>query len=400
MLTKLTLKNFKNFQNATFALGPLTVLIGANASGKSNVRDAFRFLHGLSRGYNLAEIMGEKYVEGGVLQWQGIRGGTRESAYLGADTFAMTIEVSDPHKSTSIYSIEVRPGTGASRPKVVEESLCVGDREIFRYRPDQEKTDVRISSATPYRPLLTQIAEQQNWEAQSLTACAREAVRAIHSMRFSELNPDAMRRPSFPGQTVLGDRGENLSSVLQTLCEDPHQRNAWVEWIRELTPMDTSDFDFVPDQTGRILLALVEENGRRTSAYSASDGTLRFLGMIAALLGPEASRFHFFEELENGLHPGRLHLLLQLMERKASEGRVQIMATTHSPQLLGFLSENAVEHASLLYRLPDTSEGRIRRITDIQDAKRLIKEQGIANLHESGWFEDAMFFLDDTEDAA
>lgn len=399
MLTKLRLKNFKNFENASLALGPLTILIGTNASGKSNIRDAFRFLHGLSRGYNLAEIMGEKYIEGGVLQWQGIRGGTRESAYLGADTFSLTLEISDPYKAATVYSVEVRPGTGASRPGVVKESLCADDREVFRYT-DHQKTSVIPDSVNPYRPLLTQIAEQQNWEAQSLTDCARETVKAINSMRFSELSPSAMRRPSFPGQTVLGDRGENLSSVLHALCEEPRQKKALIEWIRELTPMDAADFDFVADQTGRILLTLVEENGRRTSAYSASDGTLRFLGMIAALLGPETPSFYFFEEPENGLHPGRLHLLLQLMERKASQGKVQIVATTHSPQLLGFLSENAVEHASLLYRLPDTPEGCIRRITDIPDAKRLVKEQGIANLHESGWFEDAVFFLEDTEDIA
>ena len=65
MITRLHLKNFKNFRDATLELGPLTVLVGTNASGKSNLRDAFRFIHGMSRGYNLAEIIGEKYGEGG-----------------------------------------------------------------------------------------------------------------------------------------------------------------------------------------------------------------------------------------------------------------------------------------------------------------------------------------------
>ncbi len=60
MLTKITFKGFKNFKDTSLELGPLTLLVGANASGKSNIRDAFRFLHGIARGYNLAEIMGEK----------------------------------------------------------------------------------------------------------------------------------------------------------------------------------------------------------------------------------------------------------------------------------------------------------------------------------------------------
>jgi hypothetical protein len=54
-----------------------------------------------------------------------------------------------------------------------------------------------------------------------------------------------------------------------------------------------------------------------------------------------------------------------------------------------------MENASLIYRLPGTSQGRFRRIADIPDAPRLIQTQGVASLHESGWLEDAMFFSDD-----
>jgi len=49
MLKKLRLKNFKNFKDAQLILGDLTLLVGANASGKSNLRDALRFLHGIAR---------------------------------------------------------------------------------------------------------------------------------------------------------------------------------------------------------------------------------------------------------------------------------------------------------------------------------------------------------------
>jgi predicted ATPase len=75
MFTSLRLERFKSFKDAELKLGPFTVLIGANASGKSNIRDAFRFLHGIGRGYSLPEIIGEKYGEGGERVWSGIRGG-------------------------------------------------------------------------------------------------------------------------------------------------------------------------------------------------------------------------------------------------------------------------------------------------------------------------------------
>ncbi|MGH9824308.1 MAG: AAA family ATPase, partial [Blastocatellia bacterium] len=59
----------------TIRFGGLTLIIGTNASGKSNIRDGLRFVHGLARGYTLGEIVGEKYGEGGERVWKGIRGG-------------------------------------------------------------------------------------------------------------------------------------------------------------------------------------------------------------------------------------------------------------------------------------------------------------------------------------
>jgi AAA15 family ATPase/GTPase len=79
MLTRLHLERFKNFADVELRLGPLTTLVGTNASGKSNLRDALRLLHGIARGYTLADILGEKWGEGGVLQWRGIRGGAEEA---------------------------------------------------------------------------------------------------------------------------------------------------------------------------------------------------------------------------------------------------------------------------------------------------------------------------------
>src|SRR4029077_5839682 len=83
---------FKNFADAQIKLGSLTFLFGTNASGKSNIRDAFRFLHGIGRGYSLAEILGEKYT-GGERIWNGIRGGTREVAYSGTESFELQVDL-------------------------------------------------------------------------------------------------------------------------------------------------------------------------------------------------------------------------------------------------------------------------------------------------------------------
>ena len=80
MIKSVRMVNFKNFADETLRVGPFTVIVGANASGKSNIRDAFRFLHGIGRGYTLAEILGGKYGPGGQLEWAGIRGAMNEVA--------------------------------------------------------------------------------------------------------------------------------------------------------------------------------------------------------------------------------------------------------------------------------------------------------------------------------
>ncbi|WP_437873665.1 AAA family ATPase [Sorangium sp. So ce363] len=82
MLRRVRLVRFKNFEDATLSLGPFTLLVGANAAGKSNVREALRFLHGVGRGYTLAEIFGGKYTAG-ERQWDGLRGGVREASFRG-----------------------------------------------------------------------------------------------------------------------------------------------------------------------------------------------------------------------------------------------------------------------------------------------------------------------------
>ena len=109
-------------------------------------------------------------------------------------------------------------------------------------------------------------------------------------MRFLDLSPDHMRQPAFPGQKVLGDRGENLPTVLKDMCADPERKRTLTDWTRELTPMDVVDFEFPTDPTtGRIQLALRERNGRVVSSYAASDGTLRMLAMLAALRSARAA---------------------------------------------------------------------------------------------------------------
>jgi predicted ATPase len=414
MIERIRLKNFKNFRDAELALGKFTVLVGTNASGKSNLRDAFQFLHGVGRQhgvgshYTLADILGEVLTEG----WSGIRGAPREVAYRGEAMFGVEVRLRSgilPPLGPLTYNIEVDVGTDGQPPRVVRESLDGFNNAFTAVLESADSQSVRVElrsggkSIDPfelpaYQPVLTQLVERSESSSYSnLQLRLIVVIQEISSMRFFELDADAMRRPSIPGQNRLGSRGENLSSVLRGLSSPA--RHTLVEFVKELTPMDVSDFEFPPDPTGKVLLMLVE-NGHKTSAYSASDGTLRLLGVLAVLLGyqgPAPSSLCFIEELEDGIHPTRLYLLLDFIEQRTAATPIQVVATSHSPQLLGFLREDAREHAALVYRLSGQPDARVRRIVDIPEAARLLKSQGLTKLHSSGWFEDAVEFLEREE---
>ncbi len=433
MLKSLRLENFKSFKNAELSLGDLTILVGTNASGKSNIRDAFRFLHGISRGYSIAEIIGEKYGEGGVLQWRGIRGGTKEITYCGADSFTIAISFSVHDGDTQYdmdYHIEVRLANPV--PYIISESLKCTQKEYPIFESQSAYTLAFSNSngvhfydywesynvyANPitierydyianYIPVISQVSKgvkphgqagRENFDSSIAKKFCELAVTAISEMRFLDLSPEVMRLPTLAGQNVLGDRGENLSSVMLDICRDEIRKAILLDWLQSLTPMDAKDFDFPEDFTGKVLLRIEEASGQKTTAYSASDGTLRFLGLLAALLGNQRSRFYFFEEPENGIHPNRLSLLLQLMEQEVSNGSMQIVITTHSPLLLNFLSPESLEYASLMYRIGDRTESRITKIMDIPNARKLVANEGLSSLLDSGWLEDAMYFLEDEE---
>ena len=122
MIQSLKLANFKNFKDASLKLGRFTVLVGTNASGKSNVRDAIRFLHGVGRGYGLAEILGEKWGAGGELQWKCIRGGPREIAYQGSPDFSLSCRFG-LRSEYFLYDITVDASDTESGPVVAHESF-------------------------------------------------------------------------------------------------------------------------------------------------------------------------------------------------------------------------------------------------------------------------------------
>ena len=402
MITSLHILDFKNFESEVLRVGPFTLIVGANASGKSNIRDAFRFLHGIGRGYTLAEIIGGKRLGGG-LEWESIRGAPREIARVENGVFALAINVTVANIDLNYFvgaEPELLAGSGF---RVGRERLSVGDSIIYR----RKQKDFEGELSTVFQPIehafrrdqpiLTQIQElTSNTTLQEHISAVLDALAKI---RFLDLVPDQIKQPSIPGQTVLGDSGENLPTVLQALCADSAKKEILAQWTRELTPMDVNDFDFREGPDGKVHLILQERSGTEISAQSASDGTLRFLAMLAALLGPNPARLYFLEEIDNGIHPSRLNLLIDLIEQQTAKGKTQVIATTHSPQLLSMIGDTTFENTSVVCRLEDTEDAIIRRVADMPNAKDLRKSQGLGRLLAGGWMENALAFTEEKDNA-
>ncbi len=407
MFEELHLTNFKNFRDATLELGPFTVLVGANASGKSNLRDAFRFLHGVGRGYDLAEILEEKFGEGDEKVWRGIRGGTSNVAFKEKERFGIRVG----YDSRAIYQIEValhedKKESGGIQARLDEEKLLVSDETVFEIGSEgsarilrSPSGDYAVRRLDRKRPVLEHMANAHYDPGANLnyafTHCMTLGT-GLGSMRFFNLDPRALREPSKVGQSTLGDRGQNLASVLKGLCEDDEGRKTnLVRWVETLTPMDAKDFEFdVAKHSNEVTLVLVEKDGTQTPMQSASDGTLRFLGLLALLFQDDPPQLLFIEEIETGLHPTRLDLLANLIEQRTEQTDTQVIATTHSPQFLQVLDDETLADAQLVYRTGNGPEAKICPLLEVPTARKVLAKprQNVRDLLSSGWFERVMAF--------
>ena len=429
MITSIRLRNFKGFRDATLRFGPFTILVGANATGKSNIRDALRFLHGVARGYSLAEIIGGRHGTGGQQVWEPIRGGPNEIIRIESQeeaasnhqlpTFSMQVNM-DIGGIEYIYKIEVCRGDFAvNQFRIASESLRDNSQIVYETHRNDPDDRIVISSeyfvkhavqsqscpegecrifpmaANPDRPILPQIRENQH--TRFLGLAVEPVLDALSKCRFLEFSPDRMRIPSFPG-TPLGERGENLPSVLNEFCFERQRKSSLLSWISELTSTNIQRVEFRIDFSERVHLVLREGSGKSISAYSISDGTLKFLAMAATLLSNSGPCLYVFEDIGCGIHSSRLYLLADLFERNTYDTNTQVFATTHSSALLGVVNDRTFEHISVACRLEESDTSIIRSITALPNVRNLRTSHGLSRLMSGGWMETTLNFMDDREE--
>lgn len=409
MLSRLHLLNFKSFVLETVSLSGLTLLVGANASGKSNVVDAIRFLQGIALDMPLADVL-RGHSEGGRQVWPGIRGGLADITRRGEGKFSIgsdwLIRDGEGGERSLRHTIHVQT---SQHPMVYSESLYEGDGDLFKTDPPSlgnkagrdpgasihvavkrsGKGNSPTQTHSAARSLLFQL--DLGRPISPAVRTARDALAAaMRSAYFLDITPSRMRDYVPRHLTHVGLEGENVSAVAWQLCQDPETRRDLVDWLTELCAPELIDIRFAETDLGDVMLVLVEDGDRQIPARSLSDGTLRFLGQLIALRTAPPGSLLLIEEVENGLHPTRAHLLVEAMEAATTERGVQVIATTHSPIVLNALSPDALRQAILVARPPGTEGSVLRKLGDLPDFDAVCERRGVDRMLTSGWLERAV----------
>lgn len=354
MLHTLAVSNYRSLRELVIPLGQLTVITGPNASGKSNLYKTLRLFSDTALGSATTSLA----REGGLssVLWAGpesfaksvksgehpVQGGPRKDRVnlklgLGGYDYSYSIDFGLPTPSRSVFSGD---------PEIKRECIWHGpqyrpaasviDRKnsIVKSRDEDGEWSVITSKLPLYESMLAQIVDTKR--APEVTML-REAIRSWRFYDHFRTDVDAPARQKQVGvrTTVLSHDGHDLASALQTIREigDP---DALDEAVDDAFPganieISISDGLFGIDFNQHGLL-------RPLTEAELSDGTLRYLFWIAALLTPRPPQLMVLNEPETSLHPDLMPALARLII-KACEN-TQVWVVSHSPRLTAALEED------------------------------------------------------------
>ena len=328
-LGRLVVEGFRSIRRLELDLTTdVTVLIGANGSGKSNLVSALELV---------SRIWDDSFQEylrrrGGVsnLFFECDEGKVEKTTI----EVMATLEGSKPQYG---YSVTLRPDlfSDSNDPDLKEQILYPGTpeqsgthRENFRPGPKSRVRQLAQSDKTSgYVASLVPILE---------------GCRVFH---FDDVSANApVKGFSTVGDDVyLRSDAENIAAYLFKVRNDhPRHYQRIVSAVRHVTPF-FDDFVLVPDPSERIRLRWKQRGLDRTFlAHEASDGTLRFICLATLLLGPDLPATVVLDEPELGLHPAAIGLLAEMTHIAGRNGHKVILATQSVPLLSHFALEEVV----------------------------------------------------------
>jgi len=324
-LKRVTLDSLLSFgpQASELALGPLNVLIGPNASGKSNFLAAIDLLSGLT-----GDLQDKLRRSGGAAEWEW------KGAGAGKCPSISTVVCGPDSSATLRYMLKFG---GAGEIFIVRETLTDIDSGSVHLERSRESMKIAGESVEldKYQTVLSQIKDPVRYR--EITHVGRLFSRFRLFREWSLGRNSAVRRPQDPTLPVdfLMEDAANLGVVLNDLI----YRGLEDDLIRQMQRV----FDGPEAIRVRVYGGgggfSIQERGLEspTPAARLSDGTLRFLCLLTILLHPQPPPVVCIEEPELGFHPDVMPVLAEMLIDAST--RTQLIVTTHSPELIDALSD-------------------------------------------------------------
>jgi predicted ATPase len=459
MLKQLILENWKSFRYAELPIDPLTVLIGTNASGKSNVVEALEFLQRIVRGEDIeAALAGDKTLPS-------IRGGVEWAARKPETQFTLKAILQGEDENTDyLYSITVqtKPVVQVLQERIeykkndahlLEEILINDTKSKKSFFPElkillqKNKLHSDIfkqvnNNVKELNELVKEISAAKNQnnekklqnnnqkEVESLTEILVNRIKSINtkiktlniekieekidvlSHTLDKINlissaltnifilnpiPSKMRDYSLLSDTLESD-ASNIAGVLAAL---PNDQKVEIEASISAYAKNLPEGDIQKiwaEKVGRFgtdAMLYCEELWKpghitEIDARSMSDGTLRFIAILTALLTrPEGSQL-VIEEIDNGLHPSRAELLVRMLREIGEKRKIDILITTHNPALLDALQPEIVPFVVVAHRDSETGESKLTLLEDIENLPKLMASGTLGKLATKGAIEKSL----------
>jgi len=388
--------DFKSFRNARIELlEPLVILVGPNGSGKSNALEGIEVLSSIAAGNRLREIT-DLDREGAL----NVRGGLQGCPRYGTDSFTLAFSAAIPWRGVMgpfEYSVTVTP---LPELRITAESLVFHTTMLFREIPGSSSltsADIRVEynnfarggkkPQTPVSATRSVLSQYEHFatknrklqESLHLIRAVRDHLRA--SFVFDP-KPSAMRRYERIGHDSLLRDGSNLSSVLYGLSENGKAKlDALFDHIRQVPDEPYSGFDFVATQLGDVIFGMREEHSNQLSdARMLSDGTLRTLAVLTAVATGERHSRVVVEEFDNGLHPSRVASLVQAIAQTREERNINVLLSTHYPEVLNVLTPEQQQNVVLAFRSRDDYCSRLLPLTQVARYDELLARGRLGDL--------------------
>lgn len=398
MIKSFIFENFKSFEKAELDIEGLTTLIGTNSSGKSNAVEGISILAKAATGVELSTILDGIKSTGAV-----VRGGSRGCARFKTNAFKLGCLIDMDDKKDLLYEIKIGVGDrvvieeeglylvkkdslGPKTNKIFKtkkaESGCAEIKVQYKNGSTGNDPDMLCVRSNAILPQMVGKMRRDTKEERETIVWMEQVVNHLKNIRMLDPIPSSIRDYVRISDIELRQNCDNLSAVLNEMCKDNGKKTQLLKVVKELPENEVEDIEFVETKIGDVIFALRERNLNSTELVDArqlSDGTLRCIAVLVAVLIGEPGSMVMIEELDNGIHPARVYKLVEQLITIGRERNIDIIITTHNATLLNAYKKEELMGVSVVYRDRERGTSKIQSFIEIENFPAMLAAGGLGD---------------------